>query len=169
MEYLKYYYCYYPKTFIMCLMFLVVLVLIEILVGIFGYHKLKKKICWTILATVYMYLLILITLVYRIPFKGDHVILRSEIVMNFRITYENVLNALLFAPLGVLQYHYLSKKKANDKWWLVALRAASLSIIIEITQLGTNRGYFELDDIIFNTSGCLASYCIYRKMIKLYI
>ena len=74
---------------------------------------------------------------------------------------ENLLNVLLFAPLGVL----LDLSFPKLSWWHVLMIGISLSIGIEISQFIFMKGFAEVDDVIHNTAGCMLGYCIYKMLI----
>lgn len=67
-------------------------------------------------------------------------------------------NILLFAPLGFLLP--LAWKKL-ERWWLVALMGAALSLAIEILQYSTGTGLCELDDLFHNTFGSFTGYQVF--------
>ena len=60
------------------------------------------------------------------------------------------LNILLFVPFGYLLP--LLWKRA-DRWWKVVLCGFLLSLLIELTQLVTHLGMFDLDDLMNNSLG----------------
>jgi len=65
---------------------------------------------------------------------------------------EIITNIILFIPLGLL----LGKTCG----WKGIVVAAGMSVLIEITQLITHLGLFEIDDIIHNTLGAGIGYII---------
>lgn len=64
-------------------------------------------------------------------------------------------NALLYIPLGLLGMQVLHSVKKRGM--LVVLFGFGLSVIVEVTQLFTHMGYFQVDDLIMNTGGTLIS------------
>ena len=70
---------------------------------------------------------------------------------NTYLLYENIMNVLMFFPIGFL----LGCLFSLSKWWATLLIGISLSVSIELLQLGFHRGLCELDDLIHNTTGCL--------------
>ena len=84
-------------------------------------------------------------------------------------------NIVLFVPIGVLASLVLSvQRKANGSShrmrrspWIVILVGLLLSTGIEVTQLLTHRGLFELDDIFYNTLGTAIGVMIYLKFAAL--
>ena len=71
---------------------------------------------------------------------------------------ENILNVLLFVPVGFLAgcgFPGMTLKK-------VLLLGAGLSIFIELLQLIFKKGFCETDDVIHNVVGCLIGYALWR-------
>lgn len=59
-------------------------------------------------------------------------------------------NVLLFLPFGILM---AGTFKPMRRLWLSLLAGAACSLCIEVTQLITQRGYFQVDDILMNSIG----------------
>ncbi|MCR5108072.1 MAG: VanZ family protein [Lachnospiraceae bacterium] len=76
---------------------------------------------------------------------------------SFKLT--GIENVLLFIPFGILVPYiwYFFRK-----WWNLVLIAFISSLLIEITQLETGRGYFEIDDVFLNVCGAVIGYMIFR-------
>ena len=72
---------------------------------------------------------------------------------NLKLT--GVENILLMIPFGILVPMLW---KVYRRWWNLGLLAFITSTSIELSQLMTQRGYFELDDILLNTSGAMVGY-----------
>jgi len=68
------------------------------------------------------------------------------------------LNILLFVPFGYLLP--LLWKRA-DRWWKVLLCGFVLSLGIELAQLATHLGMFDLDDLMNNSLGALLGWGCY--------
>ena len=68
-------------------------------------------------------------------------------------------NVLLFIPIG-----YLLPKiwKKQQRFFVFLLSVLLLIIIIELTQLFTLLGSFDIDDIILNLTGMIIGYLIWR-------
>lgn len=64
-------------------------------------------------------------------------------------------NILLFVPFGIF---VLMLWKVYRRFWNLGLLAFITSTSIELMQLVTRRGYFELDDIVLNTAGAMLGY-----------
>lgn len=73
---------------------------------------------------------------------------------------DNVLNLIVFLPIGVL----LGCGYKNIKWQKELYLAAGLSICIEILQFIFKRGFSEVDDVIHNTLGCMIGFGIYKSI-----
>lgn len=74
--------------------------------------------------------------------------------------FEAFLNILIFIPVG-----YIMTRLFNSKTIAIELSGA-LIITIELLQLSTNRGFFELSDIILNTCGAIIG-CYYYRIKRL--
>lgn len=70
---------------------------------------------------------------------------------NTYLLYENIMNFIMFIPIGFL----LGCLLPLSRWWVTLLVGICLSASIELLQLGFHRGLCELDDLIHNTAGCL--------------
>ena len=76
-----------------------------------------------------------------------------------------IMNIMMFVPIGFFVGGALKKKHI----WNVIKIGFLLSLFIELTQLITTRGVFNVDDIIHNVLGCtIGFFCfvICYKMIK---
>lgn len=74
-----------------------------------------------------------------------------------------ILNILLFLPLGYLLP--FSKNKL-DKWYFVLLIGVGVSAAIEVTQLLTHRGWFDVDDVFHNGLGALIGWFCYKHWLR---
>lgn len=70
-------------------------------------------------------------------------------------------NIVLYIPVGLLISHY-----KNTKLDIIIL--AAMSLVIEIAQLITSRGVFEITDVINNFIGGMIGFGIARLIAKLY-
>lgn len=68
-------------------------------------------------------------------------------------------NILLFIPFAILLYLFLSNF-GKRLIYLVPPAGVFLSCVIEFMQLMTERGYFQVDDILTNTVGSLIGFFI---------
>ena len=89
------------------------------------------------------------------PFHALKLFLKADglaFVKRLRYLEGAGLNILLFVPFGYLLP--LLWKRA-DRWWKVVLCGFVLSLLIELTQLVTHLGMFDLDDLMNNSLGAL--------------
>jgi len=80
-----------------------------------------------------------------------------------RMYWERRLNVLLFIPFG---YLICTVRKKLQRWWRTAIAGIAFSMIIEMVQLLTSRGWFDLDDLFLNTVGALIGYGLYRLILS---
>ena len=71
---------------------------------------------------------------------------------------ENILNVLLFVPIGFLAACGLQ----GLTWKKVLLLGGGLSVCIEVLQFIFKKGFCETDDVIHNVLGCLIGYGLWR-------
>ena len=90
---------------------------------------------------------------YRAYFSGN----------NPQLLPENVMNVLVFVPIGLL----LGLSFRSMTWPRVLLIGACLSAGIETLQLIFLRGFSEFDDVMHNTLGCVMGYALFRLIKKL--
>ena len=73
------------------------------------------------------------------------------------------LNILLFVPFGYLLP--LLWKRA-DRWWKVVLCGFVLSLLIELTQLVSHLGMFDLDDLMNNSLGAFLGWLCFCTALR---
>lgn len=73
-----------------------------------------------------------------------------------------VLNILMFVPLGYLLPKVIKRANKRTKILLVGF---FLSLMIETTQLLTHRGWFDVDDLIYNTIGAWIGFILHEKVL----
>ena len=76
-----------------------------------------------------------------------------------------ILNILMFVPIGFIMPLLLKK---CENWYITYLVGFGITLFIEILQLISKRGIFEIDDIINNTLGCVIGYGIVMIFIFLF-
>lgn len=69
-------------------------------------------------------------------------------------------NILIFVPFGFL-IPMSSKNKITRNFFVVTLLAIMFSGAIEVVQILTKVGAFDIDDIILNTAGAITGYIVY--------
>ena len=73
------------------------------------------------------------------------------------------LNILLFVPFG---YLLPTLWKRADRWWKVVLCGFVLSLLIELTQLVTHLGMFDLDDLMNNSLGAFLGWLCFCPALR---
>lgn len=115
--------------------------------------------------SIYMTLLLSITILGRRPGEKNSIDTVLETYMLFingkrTICYEIVYNILLFVPAGML----FAIKYTWEKSFKISI---SLSVLIEIFQIITTVGVFELPDIIHNSLGGLLGIVLFEAYRKI--
>ncbi len=82
---------------------------------------------------------------YRAIFEG-----KDQLVL------ENILNVVVFVPIGILSGYLIGKHNVTKS----LLLCLSVSVAIEFGQLVLKRGFAEFDDIIHNSLGGIIGYYI---------
>lgn len=75
----------------------------------------------------------------------------------------HVLNTILFIPLGYL--FPLTITKVNS-WYKIALLGFLFSITIECVQYISHRGWFDANDILYNTLGALIGWMLFKNILN---
>lgn len=70
-------------------------------------------------------------------------------------------NIGMFIPLG---FFLPTLWKSLQKWWKTWLATLLIMLAVELTQLLTLRGTFDVDDLILNLLGAAIGYCVFRWM-----
>lgn len=140
----------------------------------------NKKILRTIARLLFaLYLIFLLFLVFgmdRMESNEYHynLVLFSEIkrfinyrgVLGYHVFLANVVgNFVVFMPFGFLLP--VLSKKYKYSFILIALLSFELSLAIEVVQLFTRLGSFDVDDLLLNTLGGSAGYICYAICIKI--
>ena len=81
-----------------------------------------------------------------------------------RLIEENLMNVLVFIPVGLL----LAIGMKKEKWWHVVLIGCLVSVIVEFLQFYYKRGLCEFDDFMHNTIGCLLGFLMIRGLTIVY-
>lgn len=79
---------------------------------------------------------------------------------------ENVMNVVVFIPIGILLCSLLRVKGA---WLITLIVGLGISVSIEALQYFFHRGFAETDDVMHNTIGCIMGYMLVkgsRLMVK---
>ncbi|MFC7365423.1 MULTISPECIES: VanZ family protein [Bhargavaea] len=100
-----------------------------------------------------------------VPFKtiSTYVTRFFDGSMNRDIPIKNLFgNLLLFLPMGIYLPYYITKiNKIRD----LAIAMSVILILIEVVQVVTRRGSFDIDDFILNMLGALMGFGIWKTKI----
>lgn len=122
--------------------------------------KIIRNVSWCI-GGGYLFFILCSTVLFRDKAEETHCFLTPfwsySVLYNRRIA-EIVLNVLMFIPIGVLVSINVKKKGLL----MILGIGCGLSLTIELLQLITRRGVFNIDDVIHNTLGCAIGYVAYR-------
>lgn len=97
-----------------------------------------------------------------VPFKtiGSYVAAMYDGSLNIDIPIKNLFgNFIMFLPMGIYLPYFI--KKIN-KFGRFTLSMIILLFFIEVTQLVTRRGSFDIDDFILNMAGALIGFGIWK-------
>lgn len=154
-----------------------VLVLILLLLWTLSAVRFQNSSVWqtlTVIAFVIsIVLIVMVTLVYRqtggdkgfsmIPFSS------FEIARIHSDVYQEVmLNVVLFFPVG-LTMPFVINRITDHPVIITIISSCILSVLIEIFQYLFNRGYAEIDDVIFNALGVVVgsvSFLVYKRFFQ---
>lgn len=76
-----------------------------------------------------------------------------------------ILNILLFIPFGYMLPCIFGK--LQKALWGVVLIGFVCSLLTEVVQLVTHLGWFDLDDLLNNTIGCVLGVILYRGFLRI--
>lgn len=88
------------------------------------------------------------------PFWSYKAILEGRV----ELLPENIMNVVVFVPVGILLGSLL---KGNGAWRKAILIGLGISVSIEVLQFILHRGFSEVDDVMHNTLGCMIGYGMY--------
>lgn len=98
-----------------------------------------------------------------VPFKTIFLYVRAMMrgTMNLDIAIANLLgNFLLFLPMGIYLPWFFVKIRYVGQY---LLRLIPMLFIVELIQLLTKRGSFDIDDLILNLAGAVLGYCLWKS------
>ena len=127
--------------------------------------KFLRNASWCILGG-YVFFVLCSTVLFRDKTEGRHYFLLpfwSYAALYNRRIAEIVLNVLMFIPIGFFSGGAIRNASVLKVTGIGCL----LSLIIEILQLLTRSGVFNIDDIIHNTLGCIIGYLCFVICYKL--
>lgn len=132
--------------------------------------KVRKVVLWSIFL-IYMIVVIGATIGDRV---SGYESVNLHLFSSYKDAYNNfslgewrniILNILMFVPIGFM-IPLLFKK--CECWYITYLVGFGTTLFIEMLQLISKRGIFEIDDIINNTLGCAIGYGIIMIFILLF-
>lgn len=133
-------------------------IILLLLLAIIAWHN-REDHAW--LPTPYcVFLILYITLLRRAPGYNESIRLRLKLWPNAGVWAGNLLNLILYMPYGTTSWQWKRKGKK-----IVAIGFA-LSVFCEALQYLTGRGMADVNDVLFNTLGTLASLCIAKRLAK---
>lgn len=138
---------------------------IGILIEAYFNEKKKKFISYAINVStiVYIIIILLVTLLSRnIQMSREISIVPFSYLDSQDKIRGNLMNILLFYPLGILSGTKWRKKKC-------ILLGTLMSLVIEISQYFGNLGYAEVDDVINNTMGMALGVSVMLVFEKVYL
>ena len=114
----------------------------------------------------YIFLVLCTTIFYREEtFEKRYYLhpLWSYSVLYNKLLAQIIMNVILFVPIGFFAGGALKKKHI----WHAFGFGFILSLFIEVTQLISTRGVFNVDDIIHNTLGCMMGFLCFVACFKI--
>ncbi len=99
------------------------------------------------------------------PFAEIHRFWTYRRIVGMDVMVVNVFgNIAAFLPFGMFLPFFFGRLR---KMWLVTLCGGILSLAVEVIQLVTRVGCFDVDDIILNTIGALIGYLMFAQADRL--
>ena len=114
----------------------------------------------------YIFLVLCTTILFReetFKIRYNLCPLLSYTMLDNKLSAQLILNIMMFIPIGFFVGGALKKKHI---WNAVGIGFV-LSLFIELTQLITTRGVFNVDDVIHNTLGCIIGFTYFVFCYKL--
>lgn len=102
-----------------------------------------------------VFLILYITLLRRAPGYDENIRLTLKFLPNAGLWAGNLLNLVLYVPLGWTAQKYLQRPRGK-----VIFGALALSVCCEGIQYITTRGYADVNDILFNALGAAIGACL---------
>lgn len=98
-----------------------------------------------------------------VPFETIALYIRAMVrgTINLEIAIANLLgNFLLFMPMGVYLPFIFKKIRTLLDYVLYMI---PVLMMVELVQLLTKRGSFDIDDLILNLSGAIVGFCLWKS------
>lgn len=145
--------------------------LIYALIYVILIRKQKNKLSFSLL---FWYCAILIDLTqFPIPVSASalehiatkHTFRISTTLFEHTSKFQNVLNFIMFMPLGILIANHFKKLKPIHVIGLILLTTIGIELIQLITSyFSLNTRIFDVDDLLFNSLGGISAYLVYLKI-----
>ncbi len=158
----------YMVMFLLAVIFCIFLYILQrqaLRLGASEQNQTKQQICKTALLLLYTFFMFELTVFSRDVAAAQRInLVPLQSFLNFThinsAMVQGVCNIILFMPFGALLWHCIPKAMK-----LLQVTAISLcaSLAIECIQLVTWRGYFDIDDLIFNVLGGMLGYLFYAR------
>lgn len=130
---------------------------ILLIVGAFIINKYCKERAWSF-TVYYVFVILYITLLHRQSLCERTVNLKIDLLPLDGGWAGNLLNLLLYIPLGVVVYRWKTDEKK------IVLGGFLLSAFCEIMQFILRRGMADVNDLLCNTFGVILGVCIAKGM-----
>lgn len=123
-----------------------------------------------IMLAVYMSIILQLTLVCRadnsrigIELNIFHGLMGPDNDFHWLMLAYVILNCMLFIPYGFIWslFSFVNSRRMLIQVTLVTLISFVTSLIIETAQLLTGRGYYEIQDLVFNTLGGIIGWTVF--------
>lgn len=102
-----------------------------------------------------------------ILFREIRRFIRYRAILGWKAVTLNLLgNIIAFMPFGYLVSLLM---QVRPKWYVVLLLSFELSLGVELLQLGTKMGSFDVDDMLLNSLGGVLGYITYRLFVRMHI
>lgn len=158
------------ETGIPLIIFIGIIIVVCNIVLILYYTRINNRM-FVRKASVYMFigyvaLVLCTTIIFRTESDEMKYVLcpfKSYIGLYNKMLAQNILNIVLFMPIGFLVGAALKKKHI----WNTVKIGFVLSFFIELTQLITTRGVFNVDDIIHNVLGSVIGFSCFVLFYKM--
>lgn len=135
----------------------------------YGLKRGWRKIAGLILAE-YVFVIYCSTVIFRKASEGvghDFSPFWSYIAIHegrTELLAENIMNVVVFVPLGILLGSLL---RVKGSWLIALLIGLCISISIEVMQFFFHKGFAETDDVMHNTIGCILGYMLVLSVARL--
>ena len=154
-----------------------------ILTGILEERSLYRHVLHFVIIAGYIFANLYVTVLNRTPIESRDTLLvpflsyfkvfirdNKQVAFNEYYFAQVALNWLIYVPMGYILPFVWPRVFMECRVFLGIVRAAIVSSIVSITiesiQYYYKLGYFEIDDIINNTLGCIVGYIFYIHIYK---